>query len=328
MSVFEEGGGEEGEVPRMTERVGEIGVSTERESLQNRDEALQWASALRRAEAEAQAARVQAEAANRAKTEFLANMSHELRTPLNAILGLTEGLMEEIRGPLNERQKASLRTVEASGRHLLSLIDEILDLARIEAGQLDLSKEWVSVREVCGAAMALVREQAIAKHVAMELSMVSGEVGLETDARRLKQILVNLMTNAVKFTPSGGWVVLSVDRVGDGGALSFSVADNGVGIALEDQGLLFKPFVQLDGGLARRHEGTGLGLALARRLTDMMGGSLALVSEPGRGSRFTVTLPLGRRDGAGMGQENFVGGAEEKAQGGGGRRVLLAEDNE
>jgi len=247
-----------------------------------------------RAEAEAQAARVQAEGANRAKSEFLANMSHELRTPLNAILGLSEGLLEQVRGPLNERQQASLRTVQASGRHLLELINEILDLARIEAGRLEVVPEWTAARETCEAALALVREQAAGKSIALDLRLGDPEAHLEADPRRLKQILVNLLSNAVKFTPEGGRVELAVAAAGDE-ALAFTVTDTGIGIAAEDQARLFVPFVQLDAGLSRRHEGTGLGLALVRRLADLHGGSVTLESEPGKGSRFTVTLPVGRR---------------------------------
>ena len=247
-----------------------------------------------RAEAEAQAARVQAEDANRAKSEFLANMSHELRTPLNAILGLSEGLLEQVRGPLNERQQASLRTVQASGRHLLELINEILDLARIEAGRLEVVPEWTAARESCEAALALVREQAAGKSIALVLSLGDPEAHLEADPRRLKQILMNLLSNAVKFTPEGGRVELAVAAAGDE-ALAFTVTDTGIGIAAEDQARLFAPFVQLDAGLSRQHEGTGLGLALVQRLVALQGGGVTLESEPGNGSRFTVTLPVGKR---------------------------------
>jgi len=247
-----------------------------------------------RAEAEAQAARVQAEDANRAKSEFLANMSHELRTPLNAILGLSEGLLEQVRGPLNERQQASLRTVQASGRHLLALINEILDLARIEAGRLEVVPEWTAARESCEAALALVREQAAGKSIALVLSLGDPEAHLEADPRRLKQILMNLLSNAVKFTPEGGRVELAVAAAGDE-ALAFTVTDTGIGIAAEDQARLFAPFVQLDAGLSRQHEGTGLGLALVQRLVALQGGGVTLESEPGNGSRFTVTLPVGKR---------------------------------
>lgn len=245
----------------------------------------------RAAEARAQAARVQAEASNRAKSEFLANMSHELRTPLNAILGLSEGLLEQTRGPLNERQQQSLRTVEASGRHLLGLINEVLDLARIESGRLEMARERVDARGACEAGLALVREQAAAKGVALELEMREEALWVDADPRRLKQILVNLLGNGVKFTPGGGRVRLTAAAAASGESVAFTVADTGIGIAPEDQGRLFQPFVQLDAGLSRRHEGTGLGLALVRRLVELHGGGIELESAPGRGSRFTVTLP-------------------------------------
>ena len=251
-------------------------------------------SEQKRAEAAAQEARAQAEGANRAKSEFLANMSHELRTPLSAILGLSEGLLEQTRGPLNERQQASLRTVQASGRHLLGLLNEILDLARIEAGRLEVVREWTPAREVCEATLALVREQATTKGIALELRLEDPEAHLEADPRRLKQILVNLLANAVKFTPEGGRVELATAAAGNE-ALAFTVTDTGIGIAPEDQARLFQPFVQIDAGLARRYEGTGLGLSLVRRLADLHGGGVTLESEPGKGSRFTVTLPVGTR---------------------------------
>lgn len=235
-----------------------------------------------------------AESANRSKSDFLANMSHELRTPLNAILGLSEGLVEQTRGPLNDRQLASLRTVQASGWHLLELINDILDLARIEAGRLEVEKEWTTVWEACDAAMALVREQATAKGIALSMKLEDPAARLEADPRRLKQILVNLLSNAVKFTPDGGRVELSTVPH-RGHSIAFSVADNGIGIAPEDQARLFTPFVQLDGGLSRRHEGTGLGLTMVQRLTELHGGSISLQSQPNQGSCFTVILPVGRK---------------------------------
>ena len=249
-------------------------------------------SERKKAEEAMRAAREAADLANRAKSEFLANMSHELRTPLNAVLGLSEGLLDQVRGPLNERQQASLRTIEASGRHLLDLINDMLDLARIEAGRLDLSPECVRVGDVCEASLSMVRSRAAAKDVRLELELPDPAASLTADPRRLKQILVNLLSNAVKFTPEGGRVTLAATAE-DGRGYRFTVTDTGVGISPEDAERLFQPFVQLDAGLDRRHEGTGLGLALVRRLAEAHGGGVDVESEPGQGSRFCVTLPLG-----------------------------------
>ena len=281
----------------------------------------------RRLEAKLKAAR-QAEEANRAKSEFLANMSHELRTPLSAILGLSEGLLEQTRGPLNERQQSSLRTVQSSGQHLLGLINEILDLARIEAGQLGVIREWTPVRESCEAALALVREQAVAKGIALELHLGDSEAHLEVDPRRLKQILVNLLSNAVKFTPEGGRVELATASAGNE-VFAFTVTDTGIGIAQEDQVRLFQPFVQIDAGLARRHDGTGLGLSLVQRLADLLGGGVTLESEPGKGSRFTVTLPVGTQTGKPASEDGtaLVRPPQPIVPGSRGL-ILLVEDNE
>ncbi|MCL4294749.1 MAG: PAS domain S-box protein [Anaerolineae bacterium] len=232
--------------------------------------------------------------AMRAKDEFLANMSHELRTPLNAILGLSESLQEEqIFGSLNEHQLKSVRTIEQSGHHLLELINDILDLAKIEAGKLELQPELVSVIDVCQASLAFVKETASKKNQQLSFDLSDWQVNVKADPRRLKQILVNLLSNAVKFTPVGGRVSLEVTPSPEEGAIRFAVQDNGIGIAAEDMAKLFKPFIQLDASLSRHFEGTGLGLALVRRLADLHGGSVSVESAgvPGQGSRFTLSLP-------------------------------------
>jgi signal transduction histidine kinase/ActR/RegA family two-component response regulator len=233
-----------------------------------------------------------AEAANRAKSEFLANMSHELRTPLNAILALSEGLLEQLRGPLNERQQKSLRTIQSSGRHLLELISDVLDIARVEAGRLELSREWVFASQICEASLALVRESAMARNITLSLTLEDSAARIHADARRLRQMLLNLLSNAVKFTPDGGHATLHVQPLPLQEALQFSVSDSGIGIAREDLCRLFLPFSQLDSGLNRSHEGTGLGLALVRRLAELHGGSVMVESEPGKGSRFSLVLPV------------------------------------
>jgi signal transduction histidine kinase/CheY-like chemotaxis protein len=227
----------------------------------------------------------------RTKDEFLANMSHELRTPLNAILGLSEALEEEVYGPMNHPQLKSLHTIEESGRHLLSLINDILDLSKIEAGKLELQTSWVSVQEICETSLQFVKQQAIKKSISISLSVDPTIDSVWADERRLKQILVNLLTNAVKFTPEQGEIGLKVKKNASNEAANFTVWDTGIGISPEDQERLFKPFVQIDSGLARHHEGTGLGLALVSRLIELHGGSVTLESEIGKGSRFIISLP-------------------------------------
>ncbi len=234
--------------------------------------------------------------ANRLKDEFLANMSHELRTPLNAILGLSEALLEQTRGPLNEHQLRSLRTVHGSGYHLLDLINDILDLSKIEAGRLELQLDWVPVEPLCQASLLFVKQVAHKKRISVSLTLADKSLGVQVDTRRLKQILVNLLSNAVKFTPEGGQVGLEVATDDKRQVVCFTVWDTGIGIAQEDIARLFKPFVQVDSSLSRQQEGTGLGLALVSRLAELHGGSVAVESDdvPGRGSRFTVTLPWQR----------------------------------
>ncbi len=241
--------------------------------------------------AELRLANAELSRAARAKDEFLANMSHELRTPLNSILALSESLLEELYGPLSERQRTAIHTLEASGRHLLTLINDVLDLAKIEAGRMDVIKEVVAASDVCEASLALIREQANKKQIQLSLHLEDRQARFLADPRRLKQILVNLLSNAVKFTPAGGTVTLQVTTDVTQGTISFAVSDTGIGIAPEHLSRLFQPFLQLDSGLRRQHEGTGLGLVLVRRLTELHGGRVAVESTPGVGSTFTVTLP-------------------------------------
>jgi PAS domain S-box-containing protein len=234
-----------------------------------------------------------AQAANVAKSEFLANMSHELRTPLNAILALSETLLEQVRGPLNERQQASLRNIEASGRHLLELINDVLDLAKVESGHLDISLQWVPISETCEACLTFVREMALTKNLELAFHPDKTMTQVFADPKRLRQMLVNLLSNAVKFTPAGGKITLEVKAIVDQDAVCFAVQDTGIGITHEDLNRLFRPFTQLDSSLSRRHEGSGLGLVLVQRLAEMHGGSITVESEPGKGSRFMIILPLG-----------------------------------
>ena len=227
--------------------------------------------------------------ATRLKDAFLATMSHELRTPLNAILGLSEALQEEIFGPVNERQNKSLMTIERSGQHLLSLINDILDVSKISAGKVDLNIEKVSVEQLFSSSLALLRQQAHDKKIALNLQVLPYSYHLAIDERRMRQVLINLLSNAVKFTPSGGSIILSYSQES---ALEIAVTDTGIGITSEDQPKLFKPFTQLDSSLNRQYEGTGLGLTLAKQIVELHGGTIRVESQLGQGSCFIVELPM------------------------------------
>jgi signal transduction histidine kinase len=231
----------------------------------------------------------QLEIANQHKSEFLANMSHELRTPLNAIIGFSEVLIERMFGELNDKQDDYLKDIHSSGKHLLSLINDILDLSKIEAGRMELDVENFDVPAALSNALTLVRERAQRHGIALGLE-VAPEVGeLRADERKFKQILLNLLTNAVKFTPDGGRVDVRARR--DQAVLEVAVTDTGIGIAPEDQAAVFEEFRQVGRHYTNKQEGSGLGLALTRRFVELHGGSLTLQSAPGMGSTFTFTLP-------------------------------------
>jgi protein-histidine pros-kinase len=229
--------------------------------------------------------------ANRMKSDFLANMSHELRTPLNGIIGFSEFLHDEKPGPLNAKQKEYLGDILNSGRHLLQLINDVLDLSKIEAGRMELRAERFAVAEavaeVCGVVSPLARRKAI--EVRQEIAADVGAV--ELDPPKFKQVLYNLLSNAVKFTPAGGTVRICASRPA-ARRLRVAVHDTGIGIAAEEQAKLFVEFQQLDSGRARRHEGTGLGLALTKRIMELQQGGVTVASTPGQGSTFTVEWPL------------------------------------
>ena len=228
------------------------------------------------------------EAANRAKTEFLTNMSHELRTPLTSILGFSGVLLEEIFGQLNAKQQQYIAAISSSGWHLLNLINDLLDLSKIEAGKEELTLETIVVEEVCQACLSMISERAHNRGLDLSLAIASGVTTCIADKRRLQQILFNLLSNAIKFTPTGS-VTLKVESCED--TIDFSVIDTGIGISQADRAVLFQPFQQLDSGLNRKHEGTGLGLALSRRLARLHDGDITVTSELGCGSCFTLHLP-------------------------------------
>ena len=237
-------------------------------------------------------ARIAAEAANRAKSEFLAIMSHELRTPLNSVLGLSESLLESSCAH-SEREKRYLQTIHRSGRHLLELINDILDLARAESGRIEPNFEVQEVVSLCANAAEVLRSQATARRITLDAGRDASPVLAEVDPRLLRQIVLNLTSNAIKFTPPEGRVQLRVERSDH--RLTISVRDSGIGIPAHRIEDIFKPFVQLDTSLARKHGGTGLGLTLVDRLVKMMDGTITCESVENQGSLFVVSLPRTRQ---------------------------------
>ncbi len=231
--------------------------------------------------------------ATRLKDEFLANMSHELRTPLNAILGMSEGLKEHVFGSLTDRQRQAIETIERSGTHLLDLINDILDLSKIEAGKLELETALVNVQYLCESSLAFVRQMAFSKGIRLSLESVQVMPDIAVDERRIRQVLINLLSNAIKFTPADGQVTLraGVEQQNGVDHLKLSVIDTGIGIAPGDIAKLFQPFVQIDSSLSRQYNGTGLGLALVRKIAELHGGTVSVTSEVNQGSCFTLDLP-------------------------------------
>jgi PAS domain S-box-containing protein len=248
-----------------------------------------------------QVARERAESADRLKSAFLATMSHELRTPLNSILGFTGIILQRLAGPLTDEQDKQLGMVRTSARHLLALINDVLDISKIEAGQFQVRLEPFELAESVECVTTTVRPALDKKGLVLNISLPVDLPPIHSDRRRVDQILLNLLNNAIKFTDRGS-VALSAAVVTDveafarpspaPGALEIRVVDTGIGMKEEDLGKLFQPFSQLDSGLARQHEGSGLGLAICRRLTELLGGVIKVESLVGQGSTFTVTLPL------------------------------------
>ncbi len=243
---------------------------------------------------EALQAQHQAELASKAKSEFLANMSHELRTPLNSIIGFTQRLRDKLQGEVNERHMDALNTIGRNGRHLLNLINDVLDMSKIEAGKMDIFKESVSPASLLHEALRQIEPLASAKGLKIQTDIDEGLGTMEADPKRFTQIFLNLLSNAVKFTESGT-VTVTAHRLTKGGerGISVSVIDTGIGFKPEDQQRLFDKFTQLDSNIRRTAEGTGLGLSLIKELTSLHRGNINVDSAPNQGSCFTVWLPYG-----------------------------------
>jgi signal transduction histidine kinase len=277
-------------IRRMETRLAQItaGDFNQRLDVSSRDELGSLAANVNRMNDELRRVYGELETASRHKSEFLANMSHELRTPLNAIIGFSQVLRQRLFGEINDKQDEYLYDILSSGNHLLSLINDVLDLSKIEAGQVELEVAPFSLREALERGVVMVREPAVKKGIQLSLEVAPDVEILRGDARRLRQVVFNLLSNAVKFTPAGGSVTVTSARVD--GEVRVSVKDTGPGIAPADQERIFDEFQQTDVGV-QQGEGTGLGLALSKRLIELHGGRIWVESEPGHGSRFVFALP-------------------------------------
>ena len=278
-------------VRSMEERFRSIsaGDFATRLSVPNRDELGTLAENLNRMSNELGRLYRQLEAANQHKSEFLANMSHELRTPLNAVIGFSEVLKERMFGELNDKQEEYIDDIHSSGKHLLSLINDILDLSKIEAGRMDLEPSEFSLPDMLQSTLVLLRERATNHDIRLSLE-VEPQIGMITaDERKVKQVMLNLLSNAVKFTPDSGSVAVRAVTKDD--AIEISVTDTGIGIAPEDQAAVFDEFKQVGTDSARKAEGTGLGLALTKKFVELHGGTIRVESTLGKGSTFAFTLP-------------------------------------
>jgi signal transduction histidine kinase len=260
---------------------------------------------LRRVEAEE--ARLQADAANKAKSDFLANMSHELRTPLNAIIGFSEIMAEGMAGPLNDKQKEYLGDVVESGRHLLSLINDILDLSKVEAGKMELELSEFNLKELIDGSLVMFKEKAMKHNIKLNAEIEKDVDTIIADERKIKQILFNLLSNAMKFTPEGGSVRVTARRITppflpldkgrlggvmpDADYIEITIEDTGIGISTEDQKRLFQPFQQLEAAITKKVAGTGLGLNLCKKFVELHGGKIWVESEVGKGSKFIFVIP-------------------------------------
>jgi signal transduction histidine kinase len=268
------------------------GDFTEHVRVDNRDELGALATNIDRMNDQLGLLYEQLAAANRHKSEFLSNMSHELRTPLNAIIGFSEVLLQRLFGELNAKQADYLQDILDSGRHQLTLVNDILDLSKVEAGRMELELSSFSLNETINSCVAMLRERASRRGIALEVESDKGIGAIEADQRKVKQVLFNLLSNAVKFTPEGGRITVRARE--SGSVVEVSVQDTGVGIAPEDQERIFEEFAQASSGKSMEAS-TGLGLTLAKRFVELHGGAMTLKSAIGQGSTFTFSLPL-RRD--------------------------------
>jgi signal transduction histidine kinase len=242
---------------------------------------------------ELRAARDAAEHANQAKSQILTNMSHELRTPLNAIIGFAEVIRDAMLEPVAARYREYARNIHSSGHHLLGLINDVLDLAKIDTGRMDLNEEEVDVSRLIATCLPLMAERAKKGGVELVVPPAPNLPPIRVDRLRLKQVVLNLMSNAIKFTPSGGKVTLAALPTADGG-LTIKVADTGIGIRAEEIPRALEPFQQVEQNLSRRFEGSGLGLPLAKQLVELHGGTLTIMSELGKGTTVFISLPPDR----------------------------------
>jgi signal transduction histidine kinase len=276
---------------QMGQRLDELaaGDFTKQVRVNNRDEFGALAANLNHMSDELGRLYRQIEAANRHKSEFLASMSHELRTPLNAVIGFSEVLEERMFGDLNDKQAEYVGDIRTSGQHLLMLINDVLDLAKVEAGRMELELTDFDLRETLEAALMLVRERATRHGITLTLEAAEDIGGIVADERKLRQVTLNLLSNAVKFTPDGGRVSVCVRAVDT--TIEIAVADTGIGIAPEDQAVVFEEFRQVGSDTGRKGEGTGLGLALAKRFVELHGGAIWVQSALGSGTTFTFSLP-------------------------------------
>jgi signal transduction histidine kinase len=238
----------------------------------------------------------QLRAATEAKSIFLAHMSHELRTPLNAVIGFSDLLLGGVAGKINNKQRQCLEDILSSGKHLLSLINDILDLSKVEAGKIDIRPESLRLADVVDDAVTTVKPMIDESKHELAISIAEDLPPVYGDRNRLKQILLNLLSNAIKFTPDGGKISLETSREDD--FCKVSMVDNGIGIRKEDQTCIFEPFTQLDTQPGERKQGTGLGLALTKQLVELLGGKIWVESEYGKGSQFSFTIPLAEKEAA------------------------------